>query len=270
MKQSRPWFELDPNLTIETMGFVQKIDYHPDRRGVPYWILVLVEKGHRTLYADGAPIEIGAHEFFLLPPYTEQKAFRMDDHTACFVHFLAQGGRIDIPHRVSPNKLRIPLYGVLPAAPDCFAHLRFLCDHALSPYADDQFLALQLQSILSLISLECQKNPLQAERSNLQGEELLQYIKENACRPLRAEDYENAFGRSYHHLNFLFKKQFGYTVKQYHSRVRMEYAARMLISGSSLQETAEKCGFDDYFFFINSFTKAHGVSPAAYRKLHGG
>jgi AraC-like DNA-binding protein len=50
----------------------------------------------------------------------------------------------------------------------------------------------------------------------------------------------------------------------------MQLAARKLLSGQTLQEAAEACGFDDYYFFINSFTKEHGIPPAAYRKRNGG
>ena len=270
MNSPKDWFELGSDVRIEALGTVQRTDLHPTRQGVPYWILVLVKKGQRTLYANHQPLCVGAHQFFLLPPFTDQKPFQLDEHTACYVHFHVTGKACPPPAQIDPMRTLLPTYGYLPNDLDCFSHLRYLCDHALTPYASDDFLAQQLASLLKIMSLHCQKNPNEKERKGISVNALAEFIKENACRPLSSLDYEEAFGKSYHHINLLFKQQFGTTVKQYHAHLRMQYAAQMMLSGHSIQETASKCGFDDYYFFINSFTKEHGIPPAAYRKLHGG
>lgn len=270
MNKDQAWFEIEPDIQIDTLGEVRKTNRHPDHQGVPYWILVLVEKGERTLYANHQPLCVGAHQFFLLPPYTNQKPWRDDEHAAFFIHFYAKGKECPAPVRVKAERIILPSCGYLPTDFDCFMHLRYLRGHTLTPYANSKFLSQQVQALLMILSLQCQRHPHSEQRKGFPIDTLSNFIKENACLPLRAEDYEAAFGKSYHHLNLLFKQHFGTTVKQYHMRVRMQYAAGMLLSGSSLQETAEECGFDDYFFFINSFTKVHGISPAAYRKLHGG
>ena len=270
MNSPKDWFELGSDIRIEALGMVQKTDLHPSRQGVPYWILVLVEKGQRTLYADHQPLCIGAHQFFLLPPYTDQKPMENDDHAALYVHFYAEGEGCPPPVRVSADRMILPSHGNLPTDFDCLSHLRYLCAHALTPYADPKFLSEQLKALLMILSLECQRDPDPMAHKSFSMDSLADFIKENSCRLLRAEDYEKAFGKSYHHINLLFKKHFGVTAKQYHMKVRMQYAAQMLLSGHSLQATAEACGFDDYYFFINSFTKEHGIPPAAYRKKNGG
>lgn len=270
MNPQKEWVVLDSDIQIDAIGRVNETNRHPERQGVPYWILVLVEKGQRTLYADFQPLEIGAHQFFLLPPNTHQMPMERDDHTAFYVHFYAKGEKCDAPVRVNAEQIILPTYGHLPTDPDCLSHMRYLCAHALTPYSSQKFLLEQFKSLLTVLSLECQRNPYPEERKGLCMDSLSDFIKENACRPLRAEDYETKFGKSYHHINLLFKRYFGATVKQYHMHVRMQYAAQMLLSGASLQETAARCGFDDYYFFINSFTKDHGIPPAAYRKRNGG
>ena len=207
----------------------------------------------------------------MLPPYTTQKPLDIDEHAACYVHFYAQGKRITAPGAIDSSRLLLPVSGYLPPDIDCFSYLRYLCDHALSPYSSSEFLSEHVRAVLSIISLECQKHPYSTlKKSSLKAEAYLSFIKENACNTLRAEDYEKAFDTSYHQINLLFKRKFGCTVKQYHSHVRMEYAAQMLSLGNTLQEVAAACGFDDYYFFIRSFTKAFGISTAYYRKQHGG
>lgn len=263
--QNKSWYLLDGDIQIMDVGVVETTGKHPERKGTRFWVLTLIQKGQRTLLSDGEEIRVGAHEFFLLPPHTRQEPLERDAHTACYVHFLAKGEVAQPPTRVDASKILLPTTGMLPSGVDCIAHLKELAAHALSPYADRAFLSLQLRAVLSLISLYCQKNPNQEKQGSF-AEQILLFIQRNACAPLRAEDYEDFFGKSYHHINLLFKKQFGCTVKQYHQRVRMEHAAQLLIQGRSVQESAAECGFEDYFFFINSFKKAHGISPAAYAR----
>jgi AraC-like DNA-binding protein len=261
--QNKSWYLIEGEIEIKDIGIVDGTGKHPQRRGVDFWVLTLLQKGQRTLRSDGEEIRVSAHEFFLLPPHTRQEPLERDTHKACYVHFFAKGEAARPPERVDASKILLPKTGMLPSSVDCTAHLKELAMHALSPYADHSFLSLQLRAMLSMMSLHCQKNPNEEKQGSF-AEQVLLFIQQNAYTPLRAEDYEVFFGKSYHHINLLFKKQFGCTVKHYHQRVRMEHAAQMLIQGRSVQQTAAECGFEDYFFFINSFKKAHGISPAAY------
>lgn len=261
--QNKSWYLLDGDMQIMDVGVVETTGKHPERKGTRFWVLTLLQKGQRTLLSDGEEIRVSANEFFLLPPHTRQEPLECDTHKACYVHFLAKGEAARPPERVDASKILLPKTGMLPSSVDCIAHLKELAAHALTPYADHAFLSLQLRAVLSMMSLHCQKNPNEEKQGTL-AEQILLFIQQSACAPLRAEDYEEFFDKSYHHINLLFKKQFGCTVKQYHQRVRMERAAQMLIQGRSVQQTAAACGFEDYFFFINSFKKAHGIPPAAY------
>ncbi len=48
---------------------------------------------------------------------------------------------------------------------------------------------------------------------------------------------------------------------------RMKRAARMLREeASTLTEIAERCGYEDIYFFNKTFKKHHGVSPGRYRR----
>lgn len=269
MKQEIPWYELSKDLKIEIISFVEKQDFHPKRKGVPYWILVLIDKGKRTLYADDRELRIGSGEFFLLPPYTSQKPLEQDEHTACFVHFYTKGQPIPAPEHIDACKIRLPMMGRLPETPDCFSHLCHLCKHLLNPHVDPAFITEQLLAVLSLISLHCQLHPQGMQKREVFHEACLTFIKDHVGVSLHAQDYETAFGLSYHQINQKFKEHYGYTVKQYHQRVRMKYAAQLLQTGMTVEETSRQCGYEDYYFFIRSFKKEYGISPGSYRSLHG-
>jgi len=270
MKQKQFWYELLPEVKIDDIGFVKNIrSLHPARKGVPYWILVLIDKGQRTLYANGEELRIGTHEFFLLPPNTAQLPIEEDVHTACFVHFYAEGKKIILPEHIKPGKLYLPMYGRLPDDIDCLSHLKYLHEHLLHPYADLDFVSEQLKAILAVMSLHCQKYPNQTEKKDVFHSTCLSFIKEHICISIRAQDYEHALGLSYRQINQNFKKAFGTTVKQYHRHLRMKYAAQLLQSGLSIQQVADETGYDDYYFFVKSFKKEYGVTPRTFQDLYG-
>lgn len=268
MRNAHAWFEILSDVTVGQTGLIKAVNAHPWRRGMPYWVLVLVQKGKRTLLVDGAEVYCRAQEFFLLPPNSEQMGIEVDEHEAYYLDFYADGVPCSAPARIDAARLLLPLHGHLPSEVDCFALARHLCDHAISPYASSAYLNAQMQALLFLISLHCQRAPYFARGETVRADAYLTFIKENARRSLRAADYEAVFDRSYHQMNVIFKRRFGYTLKQYHLRVRMDAAAQLMRSGRSVREAAEDCGFEDYYFFIRSFTAAHGISPAAYQKKY--
>lgn len=265
MQQNEKWYMLKERIVIENISVVEAFNRHPKRSNLSFWVLVLVKKGQRTLYIDDYPLSIGPHEFFLLPPNTKQEPWMYDKHFAYYVHFDVDGESVKAPLHVDASKLILPMVGKLPNDIDCFNFFNVLVKHALSPYSDADFLSLQLRALLSMISLSCQKRN-NMDVNTIQAENLLDYIQKNINKSLCAEDYEQFSGKSYRYVNHLFKEHYGCTVKQYHQRVRMEYAAQLMLSGNSVKETAIACGYEDYYFFINSFTKVHGVSPAVYKK----
>lgn len=67
----------------------------------------------------------------------------------------------------------------------------------------------------------------------------------------------------------LFKKRTGYTIVQYHTRKKMEYAAQLLNhSGSSITEVAIMLNFSSISHFSKLFREQYGISPKKYQQLH--
>lgn len=267
---SIPWFELSPEIEIDMIGYVQNLcNLHPARKSSSFWILVLLDKGQRTLLANNQEIRISPREFFLLPPGTEQIPLEVDEHTACFVHFYTEGKEIPAPDSIKASSLKLPMVGRLPDELDCFMHLRYLHDHSISPYADDNFIFAQLFAILSAISLHCQKRSQQIVHGDAFIDTCLEFIQNHANQSICSANYEEALGLSYHRINQKFKKEFGFTVKQYHQRLRLNHAAQLIQSGISIKQAAEQCGYDDYYFFVKSFKKQYGATPSAFRAMQG-
>ena len=69
------------------------------------------------------------------------------------------------------------------------------------------------------------------------------------------------------YLSRRFSKEVSISLSRYLTMKRIEYAKQLLRKGESLDSICEKCGWNDYSYFIYSFRKETGVTPAKYAKL---
>lgn len=74
-------------------------------------------------------------------------------------------------------------------------------------------------------------------------------------------------GVSYSRLGALFRAHFGCAPLQYHQRLRMDLAKRLLLNPyASIDEIAGQAGFADANYFCRLFRKVHGVAPGKWRR----
>ena len=72
------------------------------------------------------------------------------------------------------------------------------------------------------------------------------------------------------YLTHLFKKQVGYSPKQYILLNRLSYAQELLETTQlQVSQVALQCGFGDVNNFIRAFREWFGVSPSQFRKQNG-
>lgn len=94
----------------------------------------------------------------------------------------------------------------------------------------------------------------------------IKFIEENYSNKISAETLTKQFfiGRTTLLTNF--KKHTGYTLHDYLTEFRLKKAIKILEQGSTVQETAEACGFLESSGFIRSFKKYYKLSPMQYLK----
>ncbi|NLC24951.1 MAG: helix-turn-helix transcriptional regulator, partial [Oxalobacter sp.] len=72
------------------------------------------------------------------------------------------------------------------------------------------------------------------------------------------------------HLALLFKRQYGITLHEYRSRLRVEKAGKMLReTEASVATIVHECGFGSLSSFYSLFKKYTGMTPTAYRIVPG-
>ena len=97
----------------------------------------------------------------------------------------------------------------------------------------------------------------------------IDYITRNLSRPLGAAQIASALGMPRIRLDRLFSARLGRSAGAEIARRRIALAQKLL-SGTDLplSEIAERCGYCHASFFIRTFRRAAGLTPAAWRKQH--
>jgi AraC family transcriptional regulator len=73
---------------------------------------------------------------------------------------------------------------------------------------------------------------------------------------------------SYVHFNRRFTAYTGISPVQYLISARVKKSKELLLNTDlSISDIAEACGFDNHYYFSNTFKNGEGISPSSFRKL---
>ncbi|QGH36051.1 helix-turn-helix domain-containing protein [Gracilibacillus salitolerans] len=93
------------------------------------------------------------------------------------------------------------------------------------------------------------------------------YINHHHAREVTLEELEKVANISKYHLVRLFKMTYRVTPIKYHLQIRIEKAKELIqYSELSINEIAERFGFNSIHAFSRSFKNMEGVPPSFYRK----
>ncbi len=96
-----------------------------------------------------------------------------------------------------------------------------------------------------------------------------QYIDQHFAEKIILEDLADVVGLNPVYFSVLFKEKTGMNFTAYLLSVRMEKAKQMLVeTNETIAAIGENVGYKDSRYFSQTFTKAVGVKPALYRRLH--
>ncbi|MBQ8510252.1 MAG: AraC family transcriptional regulator [Clostridia bacterium] len=92
------------------------------------------------------------------------------------------------------------------------------------------------------------------------------YIEKNYMRPLPVEKLADDMNINRRYLSRIFKRDYGVTLKEYITAVKMKHARNFLTAGYSVGQAAAMAGYADVFNFSKMFKKFYGVSPTDMQK----
>ena len=125
----------------------------------------------------------------------------------------------------------------------------------------------EASAILNNIFAEFYKDNFPAHNSHSKIYPSMQYIDGNYLKKdfsLRTAAEKSLMSDTY--FRKLFKKEFDVSPKKYIINLRIRHAESLIMTGYfTLQEIAEKCGYEDYKHFSAEFKKITGLSPSKYK-----
>ena len=100
-----------------------------------------------------------------------------------------------------------------------------------------------------------------------QIQKILLYLHKNFKNNISLEDIANYSAFSPHYISQLFHSETSYTITQYITNLRLEYAKNLLFSTDhSISEVCSKCGFRSFAHFLRCFKSTYGTSPSKFRQ----
>ena len=91
----------------------------------------------------------------------------------------------------------------------------------------------------------------------------LRHMLDHYGDPLTVQAMAKMLGLSTLYFGSLFKRETGFSFRQYLSSIRLNHAEDMLGSGEyNVNEVAIACGFSDVFYFSRVFKENRGIAPS--------
>lgn len=125
------------------------------------------------------------------------------------------------------------------------------------------YVNIWLAELLSFIALRETEEPVPQRLSD----RIAGYLAKHIAEPFSARSVEREFYLSYKRLAAVFKAEKGISMQQYHDRLKIEEACRLLRSTLiPVSEAAAAVGFSDPLYFSRRFREITGQSPTQFRK----
>lgn len=97
-----------------------------------------------------------------------------------------------------------------------------------------------------------------------------EFFKDNLDKKISLEDTAASVGVSVSGLIGHFKNQTGMTPVKYLCTMRIKKSETLLChTNSPISQIAAECGFDNAYYFCNTFKKYNGIAPTKYRSKYG-
>lgn len=264
------------------LGFIEPARYLYDHE------LVCVVRGNFTLLVQDQSFEMSAGQFIIVPPNTHHVSETLSGKaTRACIHFDWKPGKIGArqgvycyhPHRPEANQLlRAPAeapaslaVGVFDLADGKILRLLDAIFDRWESRGQEAKLTCRGLFLELLTQLYCSPDSVPTGGDSNRSVQLAYAVKDllDQRQPnaqIGIQGLLETLGFSYAHLARQFQSTFGQSPLSYVNYRKLE-RARLLLDQprSTIQEAADAAGYNDVSYFIRSFRRHFGQTPAEYR-----
>ena len=238
--------------------FVQVEGYQPSHA------LFYLKKGVFTIELDGSKEEIKEGECVILPDYIYFRRSVLNPIEFLYIKFTQ--------NPKCPYSISIPFGKIVPKD-----YVRFVRNieliEELSDNTDAQstgYIEHLLLDILFQLSYEHQTENGTTDnfisRDHLVSAAIA-YVDSHIQQKILIEDICREIGTNASTLNFKFRREMNLSIGQFITSARLKRGKRLLTSTTySISEIAHRCGFENVYYFSNTFKRNLGLWPSEYRR----
>lgn len=240
---------------------------------VEYEILFVIS-GRVIVESNINSMEITAPALVLHKPYMLHRA--CSDGQVIYERYVVNFGK-DFLERFSPwipdfSRLQRGSMTIVRPDEEMLSYLSHAMVELWESYlsSDEAVSQLCLALILNRLSSGAKEDSIETtEQEHDYIAKVMDYISRHFGECLQTDELARNFFVSRGKLTSGFKEYTGLTVKQYVRLTRINIAKEMLISGRSISEIAQSCGFCDDSHFIRTFRTLVGATPKEYLASKG-
>jgi AraC-like DNA-binding protein len=238
-----------------------------DRRSFPGWEIIRQEidfhdltfivGGQAEYYVNEERLPVEAGDMIYIPPGCIREAhsnLKNPMHSYAFNFMLSPSNDRRLPFRtVTKNLLTVEVLGYVKE----FIQVWMTKQHGYEIQTRGLFLLI-LHRLLSVYLLRNGSMPSDERIATVRA-----YITEHYSDDLNLETIASLAGLHPVYMSKRFKRDTGYSFKQFLNLIRINNAEMMLMAGGmTVSEVAERCGFEDISYFSNVFKAIKGYPPS--------
>ncbi len=250
--------------TFIELKYTDRSEFHATEGCQPTHALFYLKKGRFKIEINGKEEIVSMGDCYILPDYIHYHRNVIEPIEFVYVKFAT--------NPVCPYKMEIPFGKATFKDKQRFISNITALEELLSK--DDSLSAGYcehlLLDILFQIYFENRPEHILNENSDCHDplvSSAIAYIDKNLTDKILVDQICRSIGTNASTLNFKFRREFNMSTGQYIVSERIKKARKLLIGTSySISEIAVRCGFEDIYYFSNTFKKIQGVSPSDYRK----
>ncbi len=259
---------------IDTVNACHEIGWRVEEHRHPWFEFNYVSHGCLHTTIEGTEFAAGQGTFFLIPPGVfhsnhNQGEFRDDGFCLRWQIESANFPESGLDEERVFNNVMETLSHIRP-----FSESRELIDSFISDIGNSSgLLSLQVAFAGLIVKLfehwneesVGQKN--KSSRAEIIVRQALLYLSEYSSSHISVNDLASSLNISYRHLARIFKNITGVTIIEKLNELRVNHAKRLLIdSDKSIREIALTVGFENEYYFSNTFSQYVYSAPTEFRK----
>lgn len=207
---------------------------------------------------------VSAGDFFILPDYVYFKRKIINPISFLYIKFKQNENfplGVDLPY----GKIEIKNLKRFNSTIEALEKL-LAAEDALSVYLREHFLEdILLQVVFE--NFETDFGETSDKSTDFTVKLATDWINDNLDKKISIKCLCTAIGTNSSTLNFKFRKELKTSVWGYVINQRLIKGRHLILTTSySVSEVAERCGFENVYYFSNAFKKKFGISPKKYKE----